>query len=79
MIPRWALALSGLLGSCCWECAGSPLTPVDDSLLTGYTIDQTNCVTANRGDAGAIDKCRAQVKHNEDLIQAAKFGDGGAQ
>jgi hypothetical protein len=78
MISRWMLALAAILGSCGWDCAGSPITPTDSSLLTTETYEDTNCVVNNRGDGGAIDRCRADVKRRWDVIWSAKLGDAGA-
>lgn len=79
MIPRWMLCVAAILGQCSWGCQQSPLTPADQALLGGETEEQTNCVVQNRGDAGAMDACRARVRHLFDAIWAAKLGDGGAQ
>jgi hypothetical protein len=76
--PRWALALATLAASCGWGCAGSPVTPADSALLGTETDLQTACVQDHRGDAGAIDACRAGVRKEFDAIWASRF-DGGGQ
>jgi hypothetical protein len=78
VIPRWALALSALAASCGWSCGASPLTPTDTAILGAETDLQTTCIVDHRGDAGAIDACRASVKQEFDAIWASRF-EGGVQ
>jgi len=77
---RALLAIALLAQVCALSaCGGSKLTPQDDAKVSAETAMGTLCVTDNKGDAGAIDACRAHVRAYWDAYWASYFDGGKGQ
>ena len=78
-IEAWAVICGTVMGTVlatqCAGCAQSPLTPADTALIGAETDEQSDCITQNRGDGGAMDACRAKVRAFYNGVWASKLGD----